>query len=100
MDKSRSERKKPFYLRKSSVFWLKITERAGFEPAVHRSVHWFSKPAQSAALPPLRRVPTGLDRSAVCTGPDSTACLSELQAQYRQKRSQSQNHVAVHFNYA
>jgi site-specific recombinase XerD len=32
----------------------KKTERAGFEPAVLLRVHWFSKPARSAAPTPLR----------------------------------------------
>jgi len=31
-----------------------VTERAGFEPAVPRRAHWFSKPARSATPTPLR----------------------------------------------
>ena len=30
------------------------TERAGFEPAVQKTAHWFSKPAPSATRTPLQ----------------------------------------------
>ena len=31
-----------------------LAERVGFEPTVHLHAHWFSRPAQSATLSPLR----------------------------------------------
>src|SRR5262245_30499868 len=60
-----------------------MAERGGFEPPMPRRAYWFSKPARSAALPPLRSAPRAeelLQERARLIGQDT---LAELQAVIR-----------------